>query len=227
MLKNLPNSVDVAVIGAGPAGAACALALRRHHGLSVALLDKAPCPEFRVGETAVPDVGPLLDGLGGGWILHHKRHLKAQGTCAAWGSSQLNYRDYFSDARGCGWHLDRPHFDKSLVEAAKSAGVAVARGVAVSCRRRGAGWSLEGRRKNGERGDLTAKLIVDASGRSAAIARGQGARAVRVDRLAGVAAVLPPQEKPSPPIPWSSPFPMGGGMPPPFPGQTCGGDGDE
>ena len=34
---------DVAIVGAGPAGAACALALR-HSGLRVALLDKAQFP---------------------------------------------------------------------------------------------------------------------------------------------------------------------------------------
>ena len=44
---------DVAIIGAGPAGAACALALR-HHGLRVAMLDKAQFPRDKVCGDAIP-----------------------------------------------------------------------------------------------------------------------------------------------------------------------------
>ena len=44
---------DVAIIGAGPAGAACALALR-HSGLRVALLDKAEFPRDKVCGDAIP-----------------------------------------------------------------------------------------------------------------------------------------------------------------------------
>ena len=44
---------DVAIVGAGPAGSACALALRRS-GLRVALLDKATFPRDKVCGDAVP-----------------------------------------------------------------------------------------------------------------------------------------------------------------------------
>lgn len=44
---------DVAIIGAGPAGTACALALR-HSGLRVALLDKAQFPRDKICGDAVP-----------------------------------------------------------------------------------------------------------------------------------------------------------------------------
>ncbi|WP_052732603.1 NAD(P)/FAD-dependent oxidoreductase [Hymenobacter terrenus] len=51
----IPSSAnyDVAIIGAGPAGTACALALR-HRGLRVALLDKAQFPRDKVCGDAVP-----------------------------------------------------------------------------------------------------------------------------------------------------------------------------
>ncbi|SHI60029.1 geranylgeranyl reductase family [Hymenobacter daecheongensis DSM 21074] len=51
---------DVILIGAGPAGAACALALR-HSGLRVALLDKARFPRDKVCGDAIP--GPALKAL--------------------------------------------------------------------------------------------------------------------------------------------------------------------
>ena len=51
---SLPASTyDVAIVGAGPAGTACALALR-HSGLRVALLDKAQFPRDKVCGDAIP-----------------------------------------------------------------------------------------------------------------------------------------------------------------------------
>ena len=49
----IPFDYDVAIIGAGPAGTACALALRAS-GLRVALLDKAQFPRDKVCGDAVP-----------------------------------------------------------------------------------------------------------------------------------------------------------------------------
>ena len=49
----IPVDYDVAIIGAGPAGTACALALR-HSGLRVALLDKAQFPRDKVCGDAIP-----------------------------------------------------------------------------------------------------------------------------------------------------------------------------
>ena len=49
---NFP-AYDVAIVGAGPAGTACALALRSS-GLRVALLDKATFPRDKVCGDAVP-----------------------------------------------------------------------------------------------------------------------------------------------------------------------------
>ncbi|NML64126.1 geranylgeranyl reductase family protein [Hymenobacter sp. RP-2-7] len=55
-----PPAFDVAIVGAGPAGAACALALRGS-GLRVALLDKARFPRDKVCGDAVP--GAALTAL--------------------------------------------------------------------------------------------------------------------------------------------------------------------
>jgi len=51
--KNNDIKYDVVIIGAGPAGSACALALR-NSGLSVALIDKASFPRDKVCGDAIP-----------------------------------------------------------------------------------------------------------------------------------------------------------------------------
>ncbi|GAC1384274.1 MAG: geranylgeranyl reductase family protein [Hymenobacter sp.] len=53
MLASPPSDYDVAIVGAGPAGTACALALRQS-GLRVALLDKAVFPRDKVCGDAIP-----------------------------------------------------------------------------------------------------------------------------------------------------------------------------
>lgn len=49
----MPNHYDVVILGAGPAGTACALALRES-GLRVALLDKEPFPRDKICGDAIP-----------------------------------------------------------------------------------------------------------------------------------------------------------------------------
>ena len=55
--------VDVAVIGAGPAGAATALALL-DNSLSVALVERSGYDQRRIGEHLTPDAYGDLDKLG-------------------------------------------------------------------------------------------------------------------------------------------------------------------
>lgn len=57
------GNVDIAVIGAGPAGSATAIQCCKE-GLTVALVDRESFPRFRPGETLHPGVEPLLAQLG-------------------------------------------------------------------------------------------------------------------------------------------------------------------
>ncbi len=64
MVGNLPNSVDVFVVGGGPAGLATAIAARRH-GLSVLVADGAVPPiDKPCGEGLMPDGVRALHDLG-------------------------------------------------------------------------------------------------------------------------------------------------------------------
>ncbi len=84
MLLSSAFDFDVAIVGAGPAGTACALALR-HSGLRVALLDKAQFPRDKVCGDAIP--GQAFKAL---------RQLDPAFVEALW---QLEPRDDVRDSR--------------------------------------------------------------------------------------------------------------------------------
>lgn len=49
----MSESVDVVVIGGGPAGA-CAAALLAEYGRRVVLFEKQPFPRYHIGESLIP-----------------------------------------------------------------------------------------------------------------------------------------------------------------------------
>jgi len=172
----------VAVVGAGPAGCAAALTLRRYvPELSVVLISATGGAGPTAGETLSPGVLPLLGYLGVEAEFLTAGHLPAGGTASAWGSSQVLERSYLFSGRGLGWHLDRARFDAWLRAQAQVAGARVVDGRALvrSARRSQSRWLLDV--KGG--GTVAARAIVDASGRSAQLARRQGARPRRDDAL--------------------------------------------
>jgi flavin-dependent dehydrogenase len=114
---------DVIVIGAGPAGAATALSLRKHHPhLSVMLLEASDYQHARTGETLSLDAIPLLQQLEvfdffleqNHHCVHSRKGLPAKGPVAG------------IDASG-GWYLDRSRFDSMLAGFAAASGAAFMR----------------------------------------------------------------------------------------------------
>jgi flavin-dependent dehydrogenase len=84
---------------------------------------------------------------------------------------------------GYGWHLDRIAFDHALLDATRECGVRVLDdGRIRAATRSGDVWTLERDRAPAVRG----RVVVDASGRTATVARAQGARRRRIDRLVAV-----------------------------------------
>jgi flavin-dependent dehydrogenase len=97
--------------------------------------------------------------------------------------------------QGCGWHLDRARFDAMLASAAEHAGAVLMVSARITALHQDANgtWLLEVAQE-GKRRMLRGRLLVDATGRKAFIARKLGCRANVVDRLIGAVALLPRSE---------------------------------
>lgn len=142
----------------------------------------------RIGETLSPGLRATLEYLGVWEAFAADRHRRAFGTAAAWGSGTLVTRDFMLTPFGTAWHLDRRRFDATLAREAEAAGAVVLRNVHARVRRLDGGWQAQLR---GHQGEVTAAILVDATGRAAAASRRAGARRQVLDRMVAVTATVP------------------------------------
>lgn len=190
MTDAINAAYDVMIIGGGPAGAAAAITLARYSTLRVALVDRAREPAWAVGEAVSPALSPLLHYLGLDADAVAAEHLPAYGHAAAWGSASVQSRDYLFGGQGPGLHLDRTVFDATLRQHAATLGVAMYPGTQPVVR--AAGWKVELQRADAPPVPATARYLIDASGRTAALARYAGAARHKFDRLVAVCAYYAP-----------------------------------
>lgn len=180
---------DVAVLGSGPAGAAVAVALARK-GKSVAVLCRSRNGP-PVGETVPPTIIRPLARLGLWESFLAAGHTQAPGTVVAWGDAQPFENDFVFNAYGPGWHIDRDAFDAMLLSAARDAGVDIYSGLVRDCIPiEDLGWVLSVR-GDGDIGNLHARWLVDATGRSGWLSRQRGATRRSLDLLVSLVKFVP------------------------------------
>lgn len=178
-------SYDVAVLGAGPAGAATALFLRQRTSLSVILVAHGVPSDSRLGESLSPAARRMLTTLGLWDAFVRDGHLLSRGTCSCWGSRTPGYNDYLYSPWGPGWHLDRQRFDAMLLREARRKGVDLLfsdHAPRWQARAEG-GYKLQAVGTGPQ--DLRVRFVVDATGRQAAFATERGARKRIADRGLG------------------------------------------
>lgn len=172
------TSCDVLVVGGGPAGCAAALALLAA-GRPVTMLADDRRTRVPVGESLPPAARPLLRDLGLWDAFVAERHVPSPGNRSAWGTDTVADHQFLRDPNGHGWHLDRPRFDAFLRTCAATAGADVRRAAVTA-----AEGNLGGVRLTVRGGDVFgARLVVDATGRAAAVAGRLGARRRNDDAL--------------------------------------------
>ena len=182
---------DIAIAGAGPAGAATARRLAQS-GCRVVLLERSQFDKPRVGESLAPAVQPLLTDLGVWREFLDLQPLPSYGTRSAWGAAIAMEHSHLQTPYLCGWHVDRLNFDHMLAQSAVHAGAQLLLGIqvvrCVSGANGGFLLSLASEENSNRVDELRADLVIDATGRGSTIARRLGGNSIMFDRLVGVAA---------------------------------------
>ena len=175
------SDFDIAVIGAGPAGCGLAQTLAPRH--RVLLIDRRETPERRIGESLIPAARRLLRDmaiLDAHEALGHPAYL---GNISHWGGGVAQTIDFLHDPDGPGWHLDRVAFEIFLRSAAaRRSATIMAPARLVGLERVGDAWELALSDK-AEEIRARARLVVDATGRAATLAKRLGAARENMDRL--------------------------------------------
>jgi flavin-dependent dehydrogenase len=182
------EACDVAILGAGPSGAAAAISLGRM-GFSVALLERDRFETIRVGETLPGEIIRPLTRLGVWTSFLAASHNPSPGTISIWGDMQPHERDFLFSPYGNSWHLDRTRFDAMLVQAANAGGSSVYRcaRLEIAPRVLGQPWSIR-TEVDGQALSLRAVWLIDSTGRSAWLSRRFGVRKRVYDRLIALIA---------------------------------------
>lgn len=158
---------DVIVVGGGPAGSAAAIACATR-GLSTMLFERDLFARERPGETLHPGIEPLLSQLGVAERLNEVVGARHQGIWIEW-SGARRFEPFGGDASGpwAGFQVWRQDFDDLLLGRAREAGVEIRRPCAVT-RMDGCNTVVTGE------GLVTARVLVDATGRARWLARALG-----------------------------------------------------
>jgi len=203
-------SGDALVIGGGPAGCATAITLARN-GLAVCLVDDGRRTSWP-GETLPAGSTTVVADVFGLTVL--ESHHRAFCIQAAWETEELQVTDGLSHPLGEGWLLDRHAFDRMAKSAAAQAGATIVNGHAFVSRETDGTFVASVRERA-----CKAALLIDATGRTAAIARRAGGQFERGSPLLACIVVSPESGDPiqattveSVPEGWwySTPTPQGG-----------------
>jgi flavin-dependent dehydrogenase len=180
------SNYTVLILGGGPAGCAAALTLARA-GIRVAVVERSSYDGLRFGETLPPSIQPLMRRLGIWQAFVRDGHLPAPAIVSSWADPEPYDNDFIRNPYGNGWHLDRALFDRNLADAAQRAGATMFRSTRVRsvARKSTQGWQIQCE-CDGSKQTLATDILIDGTGRSAWLARLQGARRIIHDRLVGV-----------------------------------------
>lgn len=168
------ESVDVVVIGGGPAGATAAT-LVADAGVAVRLYERERFPRYHVGESLIPETFGLLDRLGMLARLRGSRFTEKHSVQFVSEEGRLSEPFYFADYKpgesSRTWQVTRQDFDQMLLDNARERGVEVREGVRV-LEVLFAGDRAVGVRVADETGaerTVRARVVVDAAGQSGLI----------------------------------------------------------
>lgn len=160
-------SFDIAVIGAGPAGAVVA-ALLNKQGFKTCVLEKQHFPRFVIGESLLPYCMEILEEAGMTEAVQAESSFQFKnGAAFTWGSryTHFDFTDKFTAGSETTFQVRRALFDKILIDEAAKQGVEVRFGHGVTAfDNSGDEACLTVETEQGEQYQLRAKFVLDASG---------------------------------------------------------------
>ncbi len=169
------KSLDCVIIGGGPAGATAATVLAQL-GRRVRVLEKGHFPRPHIGESLMPQTYWTFKRIGMLDKLRRTdfpRKQSVQFVSASGNESQPFYfPDFDPGDHSTTWQVSRPEFDKLMLDNARDHGVEVTEGAMVDRvlfegkRAVGVGAVVDGTAQ-----EITAKVVVDATGQSAILSR--------------------------------------------------------
>ncbi len=171
----MEEQYDVAIIGGGPAGSTVGGLLAKA-GHRVLIVDREKFPRYRVGESLVPGVIPVLQELGLFEVTEAQGYVHKPGITIRWGPQRAPFSIFFGDTglfKGA-YQVVREDFDMLLLQHARSLGCTVREETRVT------DVLFDGDRcvgftctptAGGESETVRARYVVDATGQSAMLAR--------------------------------------------------------
>jgi flavin-dependent dehydrogenase len=163
---------DVIVIGGGPAGSTTSTLIAQQ-GHRVTLFERERFPRFHIGESLIPETYWVLQRLNMLPKMQRSRFVKKHSVQFVNASGKLSAPFYFRDNKPheCSqtWQVVRSEFDRMMLDNAREHGVEAHEGVHVL------EVLFEGDRAvgvavkdaDGQRREVFAKVVVDASGQAA------------------------------------------------------------
>jgi flavin-dependent dehydrogenase len=188
MISTNRQSYDAIVLGGGPAGSVAAIELAKA-GLSVVVLERTTFPRFHVGESLLPEMMRFVRELGLEERVAAVPHVHKSGAAFVNGDGNDYIAFHFTDSlvadRGADTsaiNVERGLFDAALLTGAREAGAEVREGANVRAilELRDGEVRLDVEEK-GERYELRADWLLDASGQSTMVGRHLGTRSVIPD----------------------------------------------
>jgi flavin-dependent dehydrogenase len=172
---------DVIVIGGGPGGGSAAGFLARA-GVDVLVLEKLEFPRFRIGESLLPYQLPLLDRLGVGEKIRSAGfQVKRGATFLAeefGGIRRVDFEHGWDPRHPSAYQVPRAEFDALVLDHARVSGAEIRHGVEVKrvIFEGGRAVGVETSGRDGESGEIRARMVVDASGGAAILSGPLGLR---------------------------------------------------
>jgi flavin-dependent dehydrogenase len=164
--EKVDTSVEILIIGAGPAGSVAA-ALLRQQGRQVLVLEREQFPRFSIGESLLPQSMEYLERCGMLRAVVEAGFQVKNGAAFAWGEqySEFDFGEKYSPGWSTTYQVPRARFDHVLALEAEAQGAEVRYGhevVAVDID--GSHPRVEVKNFDGDHYLVRAQFILDASG---------------------------------------------------------------